>query len=37
MTDSGSLSAGTYGIYEYGEGNAYEQFDTVSGVVPPTQ
>ncbi len=38
MTDSGSLSAGTYGIYEYGGGeNAYEQIDTVSGVVPPSE
>jgi ABC-type branched-subunit amino acid transport system substrate-binding protein len=34
MTDSGSLGKGTYGIYEYGDGNAYEQIDTVSGVVP---
>ena len=35
MTDTGSLSAGTYGIYEYSGGeNAYEQIDTVSGVVP---
>ena len=34
MTDSGSLAAGTYGVYQYGEGNAYEQIDTVSGVVP---
>ena len=38
MTDSGSLSAGTYGIYEYTGGeNAYEQIDTVSGVVPPSE
>jgi ABC-type branched-subunit amino acid transport system substrate-binding protein len=37
MTDTGSLSAGTYGVYEYGEGNAYEQIDTVSGVVPPSE
>ncbi len=38
MTDSGSLSAGTYGIYEYtGGANAYEQIDTVSGVVPPSE
>jgi len=34
MTDSGSLGKGTYGIYEYGKDNAYEQIDTVSGVVP---
>ncbi|WP_312855847.1 ABC transporter substrate-binding protein [Nocardioides stalactiti] len=34
MTDTGSLAAGTYGVYEYGDGNAYEQIDTVSGVVP---
>ena len=34
MTDTGSLAAGTYGVYEYGDGNAYEQVDTVSGVVP---
>jgi branched-chain amino acid transport system substrate-binding protein len=35
MTDTGSLAAGTYGIYEYSGGeNAYEQIDTVSGVVP---
>ena len=37
MTDSGSLIAGTYGISEYGKGNTYEQIDTVSGVLPPTQ
>jgi ABC-type branched-subunit amino acid transport system substrate-binding protein len=37
MTDSGSLSAGTYGIYQYGKNNTYEQIDTVSGVVPATQ
>jgi ABC-type branched-subunit amino acid transport system substrate-binding protein len=37
MTDSGSLSAGTYGIYEYGKNNTYKQIDTVSGVVPLTQ
>jgi ABC-type branched-subunit amino acid transport system substrate-binding protein len=35
MTDTGSLAAGTYGVYEYGAGNTYEQIDTVSGVVPP--
>jgi branched-chain amino acid transport system substrate-binding protein len=35
MTDTGSLAAGTYGVYEYSGGeNAYEQIDTVSGVVP---
>ena len=34
MTDSGSLSKGTYGVYEYGKNNTYEQIDTVSGVVP---
>ncbi len=37
MTDSGSLSAGTYGIYEYGANNTYEEIDKVSGVVPATQ
>ena len=38
MTDTGSLAAGTYGIYEYSGGeNAYEQIDTVSGVVPPSE
>jgi ABC-type branched-subunit amino acid transport system substrate-binding protein len=37
MTDSGSLSAGTYGIYQYGKNNTYEQIDTVSGVVPASQ
>lgn len=37
MTDSGSLSAGTYGIYEYEKNNEPVQFDTVSGVVQPTQ
>jgi branched-chain amino acid transport system substrate-binding protein len=36
MTDSGSLIAGSYGIYEYGKGNTYEQIDSVSGVVPAT-
>ena len=35
MTDTGSLAAGTYGIYEYSGGeNAYEEIDKVSGVVP---
>ena len=38
MTDTGSLSAGTYGVYEYtGGDNEYEQIDTVSGVVPPSE
>jgi branched-chain amino acid transport system substrate-binding protein len=36
MTDSGSLIAGSYGIYEYKKGNTYEQIDNVSGVVPAT-
>jgi len=34
MTDSGSLSKGTYAISEYKKGNTYETIDTVSGVVP---
>ena len=33
MNDSGSLSAGTYGINVYKKGNTYEQVDTVSGVL----
>ncbi len=33
MNDSGSLSAGTYGIFEYKKGNTFEQIDTVSGVL----
>ncbi|KQY64028.1 amino acid ABC transporter substrate-binding protein [Nocardioides sp. Root140] len=34
MTDSGSLVAGSYGIYEYKKGNKYDEIDNVSGVVP---
>jgi ABC-type branched-subunit amino acid transport system substrate-binding protein len=37
MTDSGSLAAGTYGIYEYGKNNTYAEIDKVSGVVPSSQ
>ncbi|MGH3366698.1 MAG: ABC transporter substrate-binding protein [Nocardioidaceae bacterium] len=37
MTDSGSLSAGTYAINQYKPDNTYKQVDSVSGVVPPTQ
>ncbi|MFC5728480.1 MULTISPECIES: ABC transporter substrate-binding protein [Nocardioides] len=37
MTDTGSLAAGTYGVYEYGANNTYEQIDTVSGLVPPSE
>lgn len=37
MTDSGSLSKGSYGLYEYGKNNTFAQFDSVSGVVPATQ
>ena len=35
MTDTGSLIAGSYGIYEY-DGNSYKEIDNVSGVVPAT-
>jgi branched-chain amino acid transport system substrate-binding protein len=35
MTDSGSLTSGTYGINLY-DGNNYERIDTVSGVLPQT-
>jgi ABC-type branched-subunit amino acid transport system substrate-binding protein len=35
MTDSGSLSTGSYDINEY-TGNTYKKIDNVSGVVPPT-
>ena len=37
MTDSGSLTSGTYTIAEYVKGNTYEAVDSVSGVVPLTQ
>ncbi len=33
MNESGSLMAGTYGIFEYEKGNTYKQIDTVSGVL----
>jgi ABC-type branched-subunit amino acid transport system substrate-binding protein len=36
MTDSGSLSTGSYDINEY-KGNTYHKIDNVSGVVPTTQ
>lgn len=36
MTDSGSLSTGSYDINEY-TGNTYKKIDNVSGVVPTTQ
>lgn len=37
MTETGSLIAGTYGVQEYKKGNTYEQIDSISGVVPPTE
>jgi branched-chain amino acid transport system substrate-binding protein len=36
MTDSGSLSKGSYDINEY-DGNTYKKIDNVSGVVPVTE